>query len=178
MSKSLSEIAKVKSRSPECEQPKGKKDKKKKAAKEAKQLKVYDEDDFGEGEIEDTQLVLNEVDPRPSLVSPKHISGTTCDVPEELVGFKSPYDPKQLASYPQRTRWEIPDSKIVFSSEFCSGNLAKATRGQNKNCFDLWVCSDSAPFLEGDYYRTWFYFSITGVPSGEVLTFTFKNLNN
>ena len=48
----------------------------------------------------------------------------------------------------------------------------------NKNCYDLWVAADSAPFLEGDYYKTWFYFSVTGVPVGEQLTFTFKNLNN
>ena len=114
------------------------------------------------------------------MITPKHINGTNTftEKIEELVGFKSPYDPKLLASYPQRTRWDISDTKICFSSEFCSGNLAKVTRGQSKNCFDLWVCSDSAPFLEGDYYRTWFYFSITGVPSGEMLTFTFKNLNN
>lgn len=40
------------------------------------------------------------------------------------------------------------------------------------------MAADSAPFLEGDFYRTWFYFSVTGVPQGEQLTFTFKNLNN
>ena len=27
-------------------------------------------------------------------------------------------------------------------------------------------------------YRTWFYFSVTGVPEGESLTFTIKNMNN
>ena len=32
--------------------------------------------------------------------------------------------------------------------------------------------------MEGEYYRTWFYFSVTGVPQGELLTFTFKNLSN
>jgi len=47
-----------------------------------------------------------------------------------------------------------------------------------KNCYDLWVASDAAPHMEGNYYRTWFYFSVTGVPQGEQLTFTFKNLNN
>lgn len=40
------------------------------------------------------------------------------------------------------------------------------------------MAADSAPFLEGDFYKTWFYFSVTGVPQGEQLTFTFKNLNN
>jgi hypothetical protein len=32
--------------------------------------------------------------------------------------------------------------------------------------------------MEGDYYKTWFYFSVTGIPQGEMVTFTFKNLNN
>ena len=32
--------------------------------------------------------------------------------------------------------------------------------------------------MEGDYYKTWFYFSVTGIPQGELITFTFKNLNN
>ena len=40
--------------------------------------------------------------------------------------FKSPYDKEELQNFPQRTRWEIPDSKVVFSSQFCSGNLARA----------------------------------------------------
>jgi hypothetical protein len=75
---------------------------------------------------------------------------------------------------------QIPDSKIVISSNFCSGNLARATRSASqKNEFNLWVASDSEPhFKNTDFYRTWFYFSITGVPQGEQLTFTFKNLHN
>jgi len=32
--------------------------------------------------------------------------------------------------------------------------------------------------MDGEYYRTWFYFSVTGVSQGELLTFTFKNLSN
>ena len=71
------------------------------------------------------------------------------------------------------------DSKIVIRSDFCSGNLSKAYRGSQKNFFDLWVASDSEPhFKNTDFYRTWFYFSVTGVPQGEQLTFTFKNLHN
>ena len=83
-----------------------------------------------------------------------------------------------IDTYPSRTRWEIPDSKIVFSSQFCSGNLSRAQRGYQKNTFDLWVAHDAAPHMEGDYYKTWFYFSVTGIPQGELITFTFKNLNN
>ena len=36
---------------------------------------------------------------------------------------------------------------------------------------------DGAPYQD-DGYKTWFYFSVKGVPQGEQLTFTFKNLNN
>ncbi len=56
--------------------------------------------------------------------------------------------------------------------------MAKATRGYQKNNFDIWVACDAAPHMEGEYYRTWFYFSVTGVPMGELCTFTFKNLSN
>ena len=44
----------------------------------------------------------------------------------KLPAFKSIYDKKTLETFPQRTRWQIPDSKVIFSSEFCSGNLARA----------------------------------------------------
>lgn len=66
--------------------------------------------------------------------------------------------------FPSRTVTRIPDSKIIFSSDFCSGNLSKAQRGFNKNNFDLWVAADCEPYFpEGEFYKTWFYFSITGV---------------
>lgn len=70
-----------------------------------------------------------------------------------------------LASeYPQRTVNYISDSKIIVRSDFCSGNLAKACRGNQKNSIDLWVEQDAAPYIQGDFYKTWFYFSVTGVP--------------
>ena len=80
--------------------------------------------------------------------------------------FQSPYSRQLLDSFPQRTRWVIPDSRIVFSSQFCSGNMAKAQRGRDRNCFDIWVSGDASPHMgtEDNYYRTWFYFSVTGVP--------------
>lgn len=81
--------------------------------------------------------------------------------------------------FPSRSVNVIPDSKIVIRSDFCSGNLSKACRGNTKNHFDLWVAADGEPhFKNSEYYKTWFYFSVTGVPQGEQLTFTFKNLNN
>jgi hypothetical protein len=64
-------------------------------------------------------------------------------------------------------------------SDFCSGNLARACKGFSKNSFDLWVAEDSSPhFVERDFYKTWFYFSVSGVPQGEQLTFNFRNLHN
>jgi len=83
------------------------------------------------------------------------------------------------AVHPQRMTAKFQESRdtvITFDSDFCSGNLSKVTKGNNKNEYFLWISHDSAPYLE-DGYRTWFYFSVHGVPQGEQLTFTFKNLN-
>ena len=60
------------------------------------------------------------------------------------------------------------ESKIVVRSDFCSGNLAKAARGKDKSTIDLWVTADAEPYFKhSDFYKTWFYFSVTGVPRGE-----------
>jgi len=82
----------------------------------------------------------------------------------KLPPWQSIYSRQLLESFPMRTRWEIPESNIVFSSEFCSGNMSRVQRGFQKNCFDIWISSDASPHVDGDYYRTWFYFSVTGVP--------------
>lgn len=82
--------------------------------------------------------------------------------------------------HPQRMTERFQESKnttITFDSDFCGGNLSKVTRGCQKNEYFLWVSHDGAPYQD-DGYKTWFYFSVTGVPQGENLTFIFKNLNN
>jgi hypothetical protein len=82
--------------------------------------------------------------------------------------------------HPERITTKFQENKdtcITFSSDFCAGNLSRVTRGCQKNEYWLWVSHDGAPYQE-DGYRTWFYFSVKGVPQGEQLTFTFKNLNN
>lgn len=82
--------------------------------------------------------------------------------------------------HPARTTTYFPEGKdhqIVFDSNFCSGNLSRVCRGSQKNEFWLWVSNDGAPYQD-DGYRTWFYFSVKGVPIGEQLTFVFKNLSN
>ena len=102
---------------------------------------ISDDDDFGEGEIEDTQDIKTgggftyfSQGPKGSStsghkkdgsrLSTKH--GTGMKIDNSLPPFNSIYDKKMIDSYPQRTRWEIPESKIVFSSQFCSGNLSRA----------------------------------------------------
>ena len=160
------------------------------------QQQLGSESDFGEGEIEDTQVIkhgnngFTYFSQGPSGSSSRketskvrgkgdsRLSHSVNQSTTQIPTFQSIYDKKMLDTYPSRTRWEIPDSKIVFSSQFCSGNLSRAQRGYQKNTFDLWVAHDAAPHMEGDYYKTWFYFSVTGMPQGELITFTFKNLNN
>lgn len=108
------------SRSPEVE-PHVKKTKlEQPARKRLKPMKTDDDDDFGEGEVEDTQLVKTDVTWRMEVGKDDRFAKV-----EEPFNFKSPHDPKLLQTFPQRTRTEIADSKIVFSSDFCSGNLAR-----------------------------------------------------
>ena len=176
---------------------------------------LLDDEDFGEGETEDTGVVneAGSLAAAQAMATPIHHKSNSLAINKEhsrqsesksnrsrtsrrshhhhgadrsaskqsqhkIPPFQSPYSKQLLETYPQRTRWEIPDSKIVFSSQFCSGNMSRAARGFQKNCFDIWVACDAAPHMEGEYYKTWFYFSVTGVPQGEMLTFTFKNLSN
>lgn len=56
--------------------------------------------------------------------------------------------------------------------------MTRASKGVLKHTYDIWVATDASPHINDGYLRTWFYFSVTGVPSGELLTFTFKNLSN
>jgi hypothetical protein len=65
-----------------------------------------------------------------------------------------------------QTFQESKDTVITFSSDFCSGNLSKVTKGSQKNEFWMYISHDSAPY-QTDGYKTWFYFSVKGVPHGE-----------
>ena len=40
------------------------------------------------------------------------------------------------------------------------------------------MSEDSLPYATQGHYRTWFYFSITGVNKGETLTLSVRNMNN
>jgi len=43
----------------------------------------------------------------------------------------------------------------------------------------MYISEDCLPYITNcGNYRTWFYFSVTGVPEGETLTFSIRNMNN
>ncbi len=46
----------------------------------------------------------------------------------------------------------------------------------------MYISEDSLPYtpLQGgaQNYRTWFYYSVSGVPPGETITFSIRNMNN
>jgi hypothetical protein len=47
--------------------------------------------------------------------------------------------------------------------------------------FYMYISEDSLPYTplaSGSNYRTWFYFSVTGVPRGETVIFSMRNMNN
>jgi hypothetical protein len=48
----------------------------------------------------------------------------------------------------------------------------------NKSLFHIYISEDSLPYSTAGHYRTWFYFSVTGVTKGESLTFSIRNMNN
>lgn len=61
---------------------------------------------------------------------------------------------------------EGKDTVITFSSDFDSGNMSRVCRGNQRGEYFLWISNDGAPYTENGY-RTWFYFSVKGVPQGE-----------
>ncbi|KAL4483174.1 hypothetical protein ABPG74_019200 [Tetrahymena malaccensis] len=79
--------------------------------------------------------------------------------------------------HPQQTKHEF--GSIVFDSQFDSGNLEKVERNSSlkNNHFNLWVCNDCKGTQKATNYRTWFYFSVTGVNAETTLTFSIMNLN-
>jgi hypothetical protein len=74
----------------------------------------------------------------------------------------------------------FPFQQITISSNFDSGNLldAQSTANHAVNAatiqFNLWLCPDHPK----NQYRTWFYFSISGVGKGVTATFNIKNMQN
>ena len=47
-----------------------------------------------------------------------------------------------------------------------------------KNTFYVYMSQDAEPYSNKGHYRTWFYFSVKGVPRNQSLTFVIRNMNN
>ena len=78
--------------------------------------------------------------------------------------------------HPQRNTFVF--DKVSISSDFDSGNMSRCVQLSKSN-FNIYMSEDCQPYnSESGNYRTWFYFSVTGVQEGESLTFTIKNMNN
>ena len=60
---------------------------------------------------------------------------------------------------------------------FDSGNLARAVQ-VTPTTYHLYISEDCLPYATTGYYKTWFYFSVTGVPKSQTLTFSIRNMNN
>jgi hypothetical protein len=56
--------------------------------------------------------------------------------------------------------------------------MSKCTVGNKGSLFNIWISGDSLPFVKEGHYRTWFYFSVTGVKQGESVTFSIRNMGN
>ena len=66
---------------------------------------------------------------------------------------------------------------ITVSSEFDSGNLSKCLQSETEaKHFTCWMNGDGLPYTNVGHYRTWFYFSIKGVKSGDTCTFAIKGM--
>ena len=52
------------------------------------------------------------------------------------------------------TKYSITDTQTLFSPT-----------EDDLFCFDLWVCPDSLPYVEGSKQRAQFYFDVTGLPA-------------
>ena len=82
-----------------------------------------------------------------------------------------------LEEQPQQGQWNFENGMVV-SSQFCSGNLGRcALKTDTEEVgFDLFMSGDGLPYTATGHYKSWFYFSITGVPKDSVVTFSVKNM--
>lgn len=60
---------------------------------------------------------------------------------------------------------------------FDSGNLYKVVKAGDYS-FDLYISADGQPYADEILFKSWFYFSITGVRPSTTVTFTIRNLKN
>lgn len=67
---------------------------------------------------------------------------------------------------------------LTFSSQFDSGNMRNCSKGDNPNQYNIWISADSLPYDPKGHYKTWFYFSVSGVEPGKEITFSVRNMSN
>ena len=76
---------------------------------------------------------------------------------------------------PQHCTFSFEEDQVSITSDFDSGNLAKATRNSAYN-YSLWTGPDAMGTSYENTCRTWFYFKATA-PEASTASFTIKNLN-
>lgn len=76
---------------------------------------------------------------------------------------------------PQHSRFYFAEDKIEFTSDFDSGNLAKAERAGLRS-YLLWIGPDCMKTQAENSCRSWFYFKVS-VPEPQNVFFLIKNLN-
>lgn len=97
---------------------------------------------------------------------------------------KNPYGGYNILSrQPQQNTFKFCNG-IEISSEFDSGNLARCQLHENDmgqpdpTYFNCYLSGDGLPYTAVGHYKTWFYFSVKGVKSGQTLTFSIRNMGN
>jgi hypothetical protein len=81
-------------------------------------------------------------------------------------------------SIPQRNtfRLDMFGDKVVFDSNFDSGNLARVENRLAPNHFSIWTASDCSGMDKEGYSKSWFYFSVEG-PVSQVITLSIHRLH-
>lgn len=84
-----------------------------------------------------------------------------------------------LEEQPQQNTFTFPDyDGIVISSEFDSGNLARAVPVEDAEnpTFNLYMSGDCLPYTPVGHYKSWFYFSVKNLQKEGRITYSVKNM--
>ena len=78
---------------------------------------------------------------------------------------------------PQQNIFQFDDIGLTIASDFDSGNLARCVQhADDPYHFHLYPSGDGLPYANVGHYKTWFYFSVKGIKSGDTLTFNVRNM--
>lgn len=56
--------------------------------------------------------------------------------------------------------------------------MRNCSKDENPKQYNIWISADSLPYDPKGHYKTWFYFSVSGVEPGQELTFSVRNMSN